>query len=102
MRLKRLKIKPKRVHRNRGAKVTYTDSVASSTHFVLSRCTKVVKKRCKHFRRVRSFTHHDKAGRDRLHLSAKKLRLGLYRLAATPRFDGVGGKTVKVTFRVVG
>jgi CSLREA domain-containing protein len=102
VRLKKLKIKPKRVHRKRGAKVTYTDSVAASTHFVLSRCTRFVKKRCRHFRRVRSFTHHDRAGRDSLHLSAKKLRLGLYRLAATPSFDGARGKTVKVTFRVVG
>jgi CSLREA domain-containing protein len=102
VRLKRLKIKPRRVHRRRGAKVTYTDSVASSTHFVLSRCTKFVKKRCKHFRRVRSFTHHDVAGRNSFHLRVKKLPLGLYRLAATPRLDRVRGKTVQVTFHIVG
>ena len=101
LRLKRLRIKPKRVIRKRGANVSYTDSAASSTRFVLSRCTEVVQKRCKHYRRVRSFTHNDVAGRNSFHIRVKQRRLGLYRLAATPHFDHVQGATVRLTFRIV-
>jgi CSLREA domain-containing protein len=101
LRIKKLKIKPTRVHRKRGAKVSYTDSARSTTQFVLNRCTKFVKKRCKHYRRVRAFKRHDKAGANSFHLSVKKLKVGLYQLTATPHFDGVKGATVKITFRIV-
>jgi hypothetical protein len=96
-----LKIRLERVHRTRGAEVSYTDSAASSTGFVLSRCTKFIKNRCRHYRYVRSFTHHDLAGRNSLHLRVKSLPLGLYQLAATPHFDHVQGATVRLTFRIV-
>ena len=101
LRLKRLKIKPSRVNRKRGATVSYTDSAASSTRFVLSRCTEFVRKRCKHYRRVQSFTHTDVAGRNRFHLRVKSRRLGRYQLAATPHFDHVPAATVRITFRIV-
>jgi len=101
LRLKGLKIKPKRVNRERGATVSYTDSAASSTRFVLSRCTKFDKKRCKHYRRVRSFTHNDVAGRNSFHLRVKRRRLGRYQLAATPHFDHVQGATARIRFRIV-
>jgi hypothetical protein len=89
------------VTRKRGARVSYNDSAASSSQFVLSRCTRFVKSRCKRYQRVRSFTHGDVAGRNRFHLRVKHLRLGRYQLAATPRFDQVQGAAVKVTFRIV-
>jgi CSLREA domain-containing protein len=96
-----LKVRPKRVHRKRGAEVSYVDSAPSRTQFVLSRCTKFAKKRCKHYRRVRSFTRQDVAGPNSFHLRAKHLRHGRYRLAATPSFDGVAGAPVKVAFTIV-
>jgi hypothetical protein len=95
-----LKIRPRRVHRKHGAKVTYIDSAASETNFVLSRCTRFVKKHCKHFKRVRSFTRQDGAGRNKFHLRTKGLPPGRYKLAATPSLDGVDGKTVTVKFRI--
>jgi hypothetical protein len=97
----RLKVKPRRVHRKRGAKVTYTDSEASNTRFVLSRCKKHHKKRCRRYRIVRTFSRHDVAGPNRFHLRAKHLAPGRYRLAATPSFDGAEGATATVGFRIV-
>jgi phosphodiesterase/alkaline phosphatase D-like protein len=99
--IKGLKIKPRRVHRKKGAKVTYADSEPSTTIFTLSRCAKFVKKHCKRYKRVRSFTHHDVAGRNSFHLSVKHLAAGRYRLAATPSFDGAEGATVAIPFRIV-
>ena len=96
-----LKIKPRRVHRKRGAKVSYIDSAASRTQFVLSRCTKFVRKHCKRYMRKRSFTRQDVAGRNSFHLRVKGLARGRYRLAATPSLDGAEGATVTVKFRIV-
>ncbi len=96
-----LKIKPRRVHRKHGAKVTYVDLDASATHFVLSRCTRFVKKHCKRYKGVRSFTRDDGAGPNSFHLGVRRLARGRYRLAATPSFDGTQGATVTVTFRIV-
>jgi CSLREA domain-containing protein len=96
-----LKINPRRVHRKHGAKVSYIDLETSTTRFVLSRCTKLVKKHCKSYKHVRSFTRHDVAGRNSFHLSVRRLARGRYLLAATPSFNGTEGATVTVTFRVI-
>jgi hypothetical protein len=99
--IKGLKIKPRRVHGKHGAKVSYIDSEASTTQFVVSRCAKFVKKHCKRYKRVHSFTRHDVAGLNSFHLNARRLARGRYRLAATPSFDGTEGATVTVLFRIV-
>ena len=91
--IERLKIKPRRVHRKRGAKVSYIDSESSTTHFVLSRCRKFPKTHCRRYKRVRSFTRHDVAGPNHFHLRVRHLAHGRYRLAATPSFGGAEGAT---------
>jgi hypothetical protein len=96
-----LKVKPRRVHRKRGARVSYTDLGATSVQFVLSRCTRFVKHHCRHYRRVRSFTRHDVPGPVSFRLKTKHLKLGRYRLAATPTLNGAKGATVKVSFRIL-
>jgi hypothetical protein len=99
--IRKLKVRPRRVHHKRGAKVTYIDSEPSTTGFVLSRCKKFVKKRCRRYKRARSFTRHDVAGPNHFHLRVKHLARGRYRLAATPSFGGAKGATVAATFRIV-
>ena len=101
VRIRGLKIKPRQVRRKHGAKVTYIDPEASTTHFVVSRCTRFVRKHCRRYKRARSFRRHDVAGRNSFHLSVKRLAPGRYRLAATPSFDGAEGKTVTVKFTIV-
>ncbi|MGA9856347.1 MAG: choice-of-anchor Q domain-containing protein [Solirubrobacteraceae bacterium] len=101
-RLTRLEITPTRVHRRRGATVSYFVSGRSETRFVLSRCIKMVKKRCTRYRRVSRFTRHDAAGRHSFHLGVKRRRRGLYRLTATPSFKGVQGAPSRVAFRILG
>jgi hypothetical protein len=95
-----LKVQPKRVHRKRGAKVTYTDLAASTVHFVLSRCMRFVKGHCKHYKKVRSFVRQDVLGPQGFHLSTRHLKPGRYRLSATPSLGSANGATVKVSFRI--
>ncbi|MBV8930051.1 MAG: fibronectin type III domain-containing protein [Mycobacteriaceae bacterium] len=83
----------------KGKKVSYVDSNASQTSFVLQRCTRFVKHRCKRFKGVKSFSHSDRAGRNHFKLR-HRLRAGRYRLMATPSFAGVQGATVTVAFKV--
>ena len=96
-----LKVKPKRVHRKRGAKVMYTDLAASTVHFVISRCTRFVKGHCTHYKKVRSFVRHDAPGFQSVRLRTKHLTPGRYRLAAMPSLGGANGATVTVSFRIV-
>jgi CSLREA domain-containing protein len=96
-----LKVKPKRVHRKRGARVRYTDLAASTVHFVLSRCTRAVRGHCKRYRRVRAFSRHDAAGPNHFRLRVGHLKRGRYLLAATPTLNGATGATAKATFRIV-
>jgi len=63
------------------------------------------RKRCVKYVFVAKFTHHDKAGRNRVGLSAgvgrKRLGTGKYLLAATPQLQGNLGTTVGTAFKVV-
>lgn len=56
--------------------MSYIDLGASTVHFVLSRCTKLAKKHCKRYRRVRSFTRHDVPGRNSFRLRVTRLARG--------------------------
>jgi hypothetical protein len=73
-------------------KITYKDSETATTSFVLSLCTK---HGC---RKKRTFTHHDRKGANSLKL--KGLKHGRYKLSATPKADGVRGRTVTVKFKI--
>jgi hypothetical protein len=89
------------VHRKRGAKVFYTNLGATSVQFVLSRCARSVKGHCKRYRRVRSFVRHDAPGDRHFRLKVRHLKLGRYRLTATPTLQGAKGATVKVSFKII-
>jgi DNA-binding beta-propeller fold protein YncE len=104
-----------------GATVSYTDSQPSATTFTVlkpikgftqkSRCVakrpagKKNAKRCTLYRPAGSFSHSDKAGRNTFHftgrVSGRKLKPGVYRLQAVPRFAGRNGAIRSTGFRVV-
>jgi hypothetical protein len=78
-----------------GATISYTDSAAAMTTFqILS--ARLVK--------IATFVHTDKKGKVSFRFTAvlnnHALASGTYRLEATPRLNGVAGKTVSVGFKV--
>jgi hypothetical protein len=104
-----------------GTTVSYSESGAAATKFVVSRrlsgvrvkgrCVAPPRHRrghgrpCRSLKRVGAFTHTDLAGRNHFKFTGRvgrhRLRPGRYRLAATPRANGLTGKTVVRSFRVV-
>jgi hypothetical protein len=105
-------------HRKTGTTITYTDSAAAKTTFVVlhavvgvkhgSGCVKKPKhghgKACTRYVKVGSFSHTDTAAANKLHFTGQvgghKLARGRYRLAATPKLGTTAGTTVTVSFRV--
>jgi CSLREA domain-containing protein len=77
------------------SKVTYKDSEAGTTSFVISRCKQ--KHRC---RRVRTVKRHSGKGSNHFKLETAGLEHGRYELSATPSADGVRGRTVSVKFKI--
>jgi hypothetical protein len=105
-----------------GATIAYADARAANTTFVVIRglpgvlsgklCVKPPRHKrrkrqqaCTRYIRAGSFIHADKAGHNSFHFSGRmagrKLAVGSYRLAATPRIAGRNGRTVSTTFRVI-
>jgi YVTN family beta-propeller protein len=104
-----------------GAKVTYKDTLAWTTTFVVQQAKRGIKqggmcvkppkhpppaaKKCTRFVNVGSFTHTDKAGDNSFRFTGRvkghKLADGSYRFEATPRLGAFVGNTVHAGFRVV-
>ena len=76
------------------AEVSYRDSEAATTTFVIARCSK---HGC---RRARTFEHRDRDGANSFKLKTAGLKHGRYRLSATPIADGARGRTVSVRFEI--
>ena len=100
--LKGLRVRPRAFRskgRKRGAAITYRDTLASVTTFVVER----IKGR-RHVK-VGTLRHRDHPGSNRFHFGAHlrghALKPGSYRLKATPRAGGLSGRTVSVRFRVI-
>jgi hypothetical protein len=108
--------------RRTGATVTYTDSQPATTAFAVlqARPGVLLRRRCappprhplpKHGRActryvaMGGFSHPDALGRNRFHFTGRvgghKLPPGNYRLNATPRANGIAGKTVSAHFRIL-
>jgi hypothetical protein len=105
--------------KHRGTTITYTDSMAAKTTFVIFKATPGRKRhhrclspgkhpsgaRCVRFVKVGSFTHSDRVGSNRLHFSGRLrgrlLRPGSYEMKLTARQAGKSGATVTRGFRVV-
>jgi CSLREA domain-containing protein len=99
-----LTIAPRSFRSARGATVSYTDSLASTTTFAVFRCVKSKGKKCTRYSAVGRFTRRDIAGRNKLHFNGRIGKLTLapanYLLQATPRAGVRVGKTAITTFQV--
>ena len=103
-----------------GTNITYTDNEASKTTFKVLKpaagrrqgksCRKPSARNrhgraCTRFVVVGSFSHKDKAGRNKIHFTGRvhrhKLAPGKYRLSAAPRAHGKAGKSVTARFKVI-
>jgi hypothetical protein len=103
-----------------GTSVTYTVSDAGKTTFRVlkaaagrragKKCRKPSARnrrgrKCTRFVSLGKFSHKDKAGKNKLHFTGRvhrhKLAPGKYRLRATPRANGVNGKSRTARFKVV-
>jgi CSLREA domain-containing protein len=106
--------------RKSGTNITFTDSQASKATFKVLRpaagrrqgksCRKPTARNrrgraCTRFVVVGSFSHRDKAGRNKLHFTGRvhrhKLAPGKYRLRVTPRAHGLSGKAVTRPFKII-
>lgn len=116
--LTKLKLTPRKssLARFKHATISYTDSEAATTTFVVSRARLGVQvgkrclapskarhgRRCTILRRVGRFTHTDKAGATKFavggRIKAKRLGPGSYRLAATPKQGKLAGATLTISF----
>jgi hypothetical protein len=110
-----LKLTPATFRAAKGTVVTYNDSVAATTTLTVQRqavgrrkggkCVKArtrppKAKRCTRYVKVRSFTHADVAGANRLRLKDRRLKPGAYRLRAVARNAAGAGKPATRRFRV--
>jgi hypothetical protein len=106
--LTHLKLKPSKFrHKSRrGATVSYVDSEAAKTAFVVLRCVKFAKhsKACKLFVPAGSFQHKDRVGPNKVRLHSKLghhyLLRGRYELKAIPTAGRLTGKTAKIRFTI--
>lgn len=74
----------------KGVTITYRDSEAATTALALTRG--------KH--KLKSLTHHDRAGKNAIKVKRLRLKPGTYKLRATATIDGVRGKPAGKTFKV--
>jgi hypothetical protein len=110
-----LKLTPATFRAAKGTVVTYDDSAAATTTLTVQRptvgrreggkCVKTRKrppkaKRCTRYVKVRSFTHADVAGANRVRLKDRRLKPGSYRLRALARNAAGAGKPATRRFRV--
>jgi hypothetical protein len=86
--LTKLKLHPRRFKASKGATISYMLNVASRVTFTILNAKG---------KQLRSFRHKSKAGANRLHLTARGLKPGSYRLRASA---GAGSKPVTVSFRI--
>ena len=93
--LSRLALAPKAFKAGRGTKISYSDTKAATTSFVVVHLV-----RHRRPTRVARFSHRDKAGRNSVRFAGRGLKPGSYRLQATPRLQGLTGQTVSVTFTI--
>ncbi len=118
--IRALRISPASMRAGEGATVTYTDTQSGRTTLTVARLVAgVVSGRrcpepvldplrrvsgCERLVAVGSFTHRDRAGRNRLRLplrfGRRKLTAGDYRLLATPSHDGRAGASVSASFTI--
>jgi CSLREA domain-containing protein len=90
-----------------GATIAYSDTQKATTTFTVLRCTKPLAHgaRCGRFAKVASFSHRDRAGRNRVALRGRigraTLSPGLYKLTAKPRNGRNTGSTVTAKFQIV-
>jgi hypothetical protein len=106
--------------RRNGTKVTYSDTEAAVTAFIVmrahsgrragKRCVKPGRSAkhglpCTYYTRLGSFTHTDTAGRNHFQFTGRlrghKLPPGTYQLLATPQALGKSGQTARAPFRIV-
>jgi CSLREA domain-containing protein len=96
-----LKVKPVKfvASSKHGAKISYTDSAASRTTFVVYLIKHGKKKKW-----IGSFTRNDRAGKNSFHFNGRVgkhfLKPGRYRLMATPRASGGTGAARSAGFKV--
>jgi hypothetical protein len=103
-----------------GARISYSDSLAATTSFVITRAVSGVRigkrcsapprhakgklKRCTRLLRVTTFNHVDRAGSNTLRFSGRvhgrKLSPGAYTLSATPALRGRVGRTLSARFTI--
>jgi hypothetical protein len=93
--LSRLALAPKAFKAGRGTKISYSDTKAATTSFVVVHLV-----RHRRPTLVARFSHRDKAGRNSVRFAGRGLKPGSYRLQATPRLQGLTGQTVSVTFTI--
>jgi hypothetical protein len=106
--------------RGTGATISYTDTQPARSTFVIvlpqpgvlkgARCVKpsrrsriAHKRRCTRYVALGSFTHADRAGRNRFRftgLRGRRLAPGRYRLDATPTAHGKIGRTISAAFKL--
>ena len=110
-----LKLTPATFRAAKGTLVTYSDSVAATTTLTVQRptvgrrkgsaCVKArtrppKARRCTRYVKVRSFTHVDVAGSNRVRFKDRGLKPGAYRLRAVARNAAGAGKPATRRFRV--
>jgi CSLREA domain-containing protein len=100
-----LSITPRSFRDGSGATISYLDSLAGKTTFIVLRCTKQSRGKCTRTRRAGSFSHADRKGRNRVRFTGRvgrgALAAGAYVLDATPRAPQVGA-TVATRFTILG
>jgi hypothetical protein len=88
------------------AMITYTDSRAATTAFVVLLCVRTRGRKCTGYTRVETFRHVDVEGVNHIPFSARlygrPLPAGTYQLRATPMAGRKKGSTVRATFRILG
>jgi hypothetical protein len=106
--------------RKRGATVSYTNNTAATTTFTVQRPHKGFRsgkrcrakrpkrgkaKRCTLYKKVGSFTHKDKAGKNSFHFTGRvkrhRLRPGRYRFEVVARQSGLKSGKVHKSFRII-
>ena len=86
--------------------ITYTDSRAATTSFVVMLCVRSRGRTCTGYARIEAFRHVDIEGVNHIPFNARlhgrPLPAGTYRLTATPMAGRKKGSTVSATFRILG
>ncbi len=112
----KLKLASTSIKSGKTTTLTYTDSEAATMTFVINRANKGKRKgskcvkptralrharSCTYYTKVKSLSHKDVAGANKLTFSTKGLKAGTYQLVGTPRSSsGKAGKPITITFHV--